>query len=82
MQINWDEYKLFKREYPNPFGFDNFGLLITFMKAYYNIVNPTDIFEIFLEDELARMMLEKRSIDTAEELENYMLYELSRAEKK
>jgi hypothetical protein len=69
IKINWDEYKEYKK-YSG--GSDNFTTLLAFMKSFYNIVSPTDMFLIFQEDEIASMMLAKRNIKEAEDLENFL----------
>lgn len=71
VRINWDEFKEF-RTHRNSKD-DNFTTLIYFMKSYYNMIKPTDIFDSFIEDELAVMMLEKREITSLEDLESFML---------
>ncbi len=70
VKISWDGYKDFKAEKNSKD--DNFKTLIHFMKSYYNMTNPNDIFESFANDELARMMLEKRDIKSADELESFL----------
>lgn len=72
-KVNWDEFKEFKQN--NQKIDDNFIVLLDFIKSYYRILNPADIFDILKEDEVAVMMLEKRNITDAEDLENY-LYKL------
>jgi len=69
--INWSEYKEYKKYRTKN---DNFTLLLDFIKSYYNIANPFDIFEILEKDETAKMMLDKRNITDPEKLENFMLH--------
>lgn len=69
VKINWDEYKEYKKYSAKN---DNFTILLDFIKSYYNISNPSDIFEILANDETARMMLDKRKIQDAEGLENFI----------
>lgn len=71
VKINWDEFKEF-RAHSNKQA-DNFTTLIYFMKSYYNVINPTEIFESFKEDDLAVMMLEKRDINCSADLESFIL---------
>ncbi|MEA1920825.1 MAG: hypothetical protein U9N52_13375 [Campylobacterota bacterium] len=71
-RINWDEYKAFKAEYDNPHGRDNFGLLIEFLKSFYNVNDIHDLYDSLLGDELSRMMLEKRRISNVVILEKYL----------
>ncbi len=70
IRINWDEFKEFKK-YRNKKG-DNFEALLEFMKSYYNITSPMEMYEVLCCDELAKMMLDKREITDAEGLENYL----------
>jgi len=72
-KVNWDEFKEFKQN--NQKIDDNFIVLLNFIKSYYRILNLADIFDMLKEDEVAVMMLEKRNITDAEDLENY-LYKL------
>jgi hypothetical protein len=69
VKINWDDFKDFKQmSHKN----DNFEILLEFIKSYYNMNNPVDMFESLSADELAKMMLEKRDIKDAEDLENFL----------
>jgi len=69
LKINWDEFK----EYKNSVHLkgDNFDKLLHFLKSYYNIVSTFDMYEALINDDLALMMLEKRDISSAEDLEKY-----------
>ena len=69
IKINWDEYKEHKKYSVRK---DNFEILLEFMKSFYNMSSPMDMFEIFVEDDIASMMLEKRNIKDAEDLENFL----------
>jgi hypothetical protein len=69
-RINWDEYKEHKKYSVRD---DNFEILLEFMKSYYNMTSPYDMFEMLNEDDIAQMMLEKRSIADAEDLENFLI---------
>jgi len=69
LKINWDEYKEHKKYTHRS---DNFEILMEFMKRFYNIHSPAEMFNIFKEDEIASMMLKKRNITDAEGLENYL----------
>ena len=70
LSINWDEYKEYKKHSHK--DTDNFTILLNFMKSYYNMTNPVEMFDTFYEDELVKMMLDKRDIQDAEDLENYL----------
>ena len=78
IQIDWEEYKQYKNDFQNAEKFDNFGILLYFLKNYYNIKNVETMFEVLVYDELSKMMLDKRDIFSANELESYLL-ELSRS---
>ena len=71
-RIDWTEYKVFKKLSMKN---DNFEILLEFMKSYYNMNAPQEIFNMLRVDDIAQMMLEKRSIKDAEALENF-LYKL------
>lgn len=70
LRINWDEFKEFKQNRKHKA--DNFEILLDFMKSYYNILSPFEMFEILANDDLAIMMLEKRDITDPEGLEKYL----------
>jgi hypothetical protein len=42
------------------------------MKSYYNMSSPRDMFETLHEDDTAKMMLDKRDIIDAEDLETFL----------
>ncbi len=67
--INWSEYKEYKK-YAR--GNDNFEMLLDFMKSYYNMTNPLDIYETLHNDDTAQMMLDKRNIIDPEGLERFL----------
>jgi len=67
--INWAEFKEYKKYSTRN---DNFEILLDFMKSYYNLVNPRDLYESFSHDDTAQLMLEKRNITDAEGLENFL----------
>lgn len=67
--INWGEYKEYKK-YAR--GNDNFEMLLDFMKSYYNMTNPLDIYETLHNDDTAQMMLDKRNIIDPEGLERFL----------
>jgi len=67
--INWAEFKEYKK-YSN--RNDNFEILLDFIKSYYNMVNPREIYGLLSSDDTAQMMLEKRNITDAEDMENFL----------
>lgn len=69
VKIDWDEYKEFKLYSVRS---DNFEILLDFLKSYYNLANPYDLFDVLIEDDIAQMMLQKRSINDALSLEYFM----------
>ena len=72
IQIDWDEFKEYKKFSMRK---DNFEILLEFIKSYYNVALPQDVYDMLHEDETAQMMLDKRSIGDAIALEKY-LYKL------
>ncbi|MBN2815282.1 MAG: hypothetical protein JXQ67_01265 [Campylobacterales bacterium] len=69
VNIDWDEYKEYKQF---SIRSENFEILLDFLKSYYNLVHPSDMFETMQADDIAQMMLEKRDIYDAASLENYL----------
>jgi len=69
IKIDWDEYKEYKKTSAKD---DNFGILLEFMKSYYNMSSPREIYDTLHEDDIAQMMLDKRNITDAEQLENFL----------
>jgi len=72
IKINWDEFKEYKKYSQRE---DNFEIALDFLKSYYNMSNPFDMYDALREDAIGEMMLSKRGISDAEGLENY-LYKL------
>ena len=50
--INWNEFKEFKKHRHGES--DNFQSLLEFIKSYYNMINPVDIFDTLINDELSK----------------------------
>ena len=69
VKINWDEYKEHKKHSTLS---DNFEILLDFIKSYYNMTNPMDIYGILNDDETAQLMLKKRDIKDAVDLEDFL----------
>lgn len=69
VKINWKEFKEYKVTHAKK---DNFEILLNFMHSYYNVISPSELFDSFFADDLAKMMLEKREIGDAEDMENYL----------
>ena len=70
MQIDWDEFKLFKKEMPHLKG-DNFDKLLYFIRSFYNVKSTSMIYEMLTKDEISQLMLQKREIDSPYKLEQY-----------
>jgi len=68
-EINWTEYKEYKKYTTKK---DNFEILLDFIKSYYNITSPFEMFYMLDDDETSKMMLDKRNITDAEKLESFM----------
>jgi len=73
MKINWDEFKAFKKDYGNPLLRDNFGLLIEFLRSFYNVTDIYELYDSLEADELSKMMMQKRQITSVTILEKYIL---------
>jgi hypothetical protein len=71
-RINWDEFKSFKRENENVHERDNFGLLVEFLRSFYNVNDVYDLYDSLHSDELSNMMLKKRNITSVVILEKYL----------
>ena len=69
IEINWDEFKEYKRSVHKK---ENFDILLDFIKSYYNMTNPSDIYHSLINDDLGKMMLEKHDINDDEAMENYL----------
>ena len=67
--INWAEFKEYKKYTSRD---DNFEILLDFMKSYYNMISPMDIYDVLAHDATAQLMLDKRNITDAEGLENFL----------
>jgi len=68
--IDWDEFKIFKK-HTSKEG-DNFELLLEFLKSYYNMTSPQEMYDTMKRDDIAPMMLEKRDIKSSSDLENIL----------
>ncbi|MEN8302583.1 MAG: hypothetical protein ABFQ64_00760 [Campylobacterota bacterium] len=69
IRINWDDYKEFKIHSSKK---EKLDILIDFLKSYYNLTNPADIYASLANDGLGQMMLEKHDISDDEAMENYI----------
>ncbi|SFV60704.1 hypothetical protein MNB_SM-7-790 [hydrothermal vent metagenome] len=71
MKIDWEEFKLYKKEMPHLKG-DNFDKLLYFVRSFYNIKSTNMMYDLLCSDEISELMLKKREIDSAFKLEEYM----------
>lgn len=69
VNIDWDEFKEFKKHSHLD---NNFDITLSFLKNYYNVMSPFDVYDVLSFDPLGKMMLEKRDIKTPEDLEPYL----------
>ena len=67
--IDWEEYKEYKKHSHRD---DKLQMVIDFIKSYYNINSPVDIYDMLKNDEVAQMFLERKEIVSAEGLEDFM----------
>ncbi len=70
--IDWDEFKEYKQGYQGPQGHDNFRMLISFMRSFYNVYDAHQMYDLFMEDTVGVMMLKKRGIASADALERFL----------
>lgn len=67
--IDWTEYKEFKTHTSKE---DRLEILIDFMKSYYNMTTPRDIFYMMKDDDIGQMLLERKDITDSEGLEDFI----------
>ena len=67
--FNWEEYKEYKQHTHQT---DKLKIAIDFMKSYYNISSPDEMFYMLKADEVGEMLLNKRDIKDSHDLENFM----------
>jgi len=68
--IDWDEFKIFKK-HTSKEG-DNFELLLEFLKSFYNMTSPQEMYDTMARDDIAPMMLKKRDIKSSADLEKIL----------
>lgn len=67
IEINWDDFKFFKQYSENKS--DNFEILLEFLKSHYKMTSPKEMYETMANDDTALLMLNKREINSLEDLE-------------
>ena len=72
MDINWNEFKQFKKSLAD--DGDNFTKLLDFLQSYYNMVSVNELYETLNSDELAIMMLERKNIKNIIDMENFLFH--------
>ncbi len=68
--IDWKEYKAYKAHSHKE---DRLAILVDFLRSYYNMNNPNDIFDAIVKDDTGQMLLERKDISTVESFESFML---------
>lgn len=68
--IDWAEFKEFKKSTTKE-G-DNFEMLLEFLKVFYSMTSPIEMYETMAGDEIAQMMLEKRNLKSSADLEKLL----------
>jgi len=69
VRIDWDEYKEHKKMSVRE---NKLEMVLEFLKSYYNMTNPSDIYETLKADDIGQMMLEKYKITCDIDLENIL----------
>ena len=68
--IDWAEFKNYKKHSTREIN--NFEMLLEFLRSYYNVTNPSEMYEMMKYDGTAQMMLEKRDIKSDTDLEKHL----------
>ena len=68
-KIDWDEYKEYKKHAVKE---NKLAIVVDFLKSYYNMSNPRDIYEMLAGDGIGEMLLERNEIENVESLESFM----------
>ena len=69
VRIDWDEYKEHKKMSVRE---NKLEMVLEFLKSYYNMTNPSDIYETLRADDIGQMMIEKYKIANDIDLENIL----------
>jgi len=69
LTIDWDEYKEHKKM---SVRVNKLEMVLEFLKSYYNMTNPSDIYETLKADDIGQMMFEKYKIKNDIDLENIL----------
>jgi len=69
VKIDWDEYREHRKMSVRE---NKLEIVLEFFKSYYNMTNPSDMYESLKADDIGEMMLEKYSIHNDIDLENIL----------
>jgi hypothetical protein len=69
IRIDWDEYKEHKKMTVRE---NKLEIVLEFLKSYYNMTNPSDVYETMRVDDIGQMLLEKYEINSDVDLENIL----------
>ena len=69
IRIDWDEYKEHKKMTVRE---NKLEIVLEFLKSYYNMTNPSDVYETLRADDIGEMLLEKYSIHNDVDLEDIL----------
>ena len=69
IKIDWDEYKEHKKMSVRE---NKLEIVLEFLKSYYNMTNPSDIYETLKADDIGQMMLEKYNVKNDVDLEDIL----------
>ena len=69
-RIDWDEFREYRKYSIKE---DKLEILVDFMKSFYNITSLFDMYDhYFKDDDIVSLMLKKRDLNSAEDLENFV----------
>ena len=69
IRIDWDEYKEHKKMTVRE---NKLEIVLEFLKSYYNMTNPSDVYETMKADDIGGMLLERYEINSDVDLEDIL----------
>ena len=69
IRIDWEEYKEHKKMSVRE---NKLEIVLEFLKSYYNMINPSDIYETLKADDIGGMLLEKYGVKNDVDLEDIL----------
>lgn len=69
ISIDWDEYREHRKMSVRE---NKLEVVLEFLKSYYNMMNPSDMYETLKADDIGQMMLEKHNVKSDIDLENIL----------